>query len=134
MIKKEPTKKQITVFVFGLDIICLLFMRKAIIHDNILIAYSLGIFITVLTFMFFIKRKFVIQFYHHWMKVVGCIGMTITSIIMIFLFYLIFAPVGLFIKLMGKDLLNSKLNPEASSYWIDKHQKPFNKEDYEKQY
>jgi hypothetical protein len=36
------------------------------------------------------------------------------------LFYLVFMPVGLVMRLSGKDPLRLKFDPAAKSYWIDR--------------
>ena len=134
MMIKEPTKKQITVFVLGLDIICFLFFRKAIIQKHLLLASCLLLSALVLTLLFFSKRQIVVQFYKRWMQVVTPIGMIITGILMMIMFYLVFAPIGIFLKIIGKDILRLKFDKKANSYWIDKPQKEFKKEDYERQF
>jgi MFS family permease len=47
------------------------------------------------------------------------IGFVLSYLIMGTLFYLLLAPVGLFFKLTGRDPLARRLEPEASSYWLD---------------
>ena len=50
------------------------------------------------------------------------------------LFYLAITPVGLFLRLMGKDLLDARLEPKKQSYWKIRPQNPRVSGDYEKQY
>ncbi len=46
------------------------------------------------------------------------IGLIISNLVLIFLFYGLFTPVALFFKLTGRDPLHRKLEPEKDSYWI----------------
>ena len=53
-----------------------------------------------------------------WMKLAEKIGNVVTFLIMTILFWVAFVPTGLILRVMRKDLLLRKLDPEASSYWI----------------
>ena len=35
-------------------------------------------------------------------------------------FFLVITPIGIFMKLLGKDLLNNKYDNKKNSYWIDR--------------
>ncbi len=47
----------------------------------------------------------------------GIIGFVISRIILTLVFYLLFAPLGLVLKVMGKDFLHARRNPAATE-WI----------------
>ena len=47
------------------------------------------------------------------------IGFVLSYVIMGTLFYLIIAPIGLVMRLLGKDPLNRRIQPAAASYWVD---------------
>tara|TARA_Y100000816_G_C25617427_1_gene329852 strand:- start:124 stop:513 length:390 start_codon:yes stop_codon:yes gene_type:complete len=54
-----------------------------------------------------------------WFKFGLLLGNFISPIVMGFVFFLVVTPIGLFMRLIGKDLLN--LNEKnVKSYWIDK--------------
>ena len=53
-----------------------------------------------------------------WLKF-GALLHSITSpIILGVMFYLVITPMGLFMRLIGKDLLRLKFDPKSPSYWI----------------
>lgn len=52
-----------------------------------------------------------------WMKVAEIISMVMTRVILILTFYFVITPVGLLLKLIGKDLLRMKFEPDRKSYW-----------------
>ena len=54
-----------------------------------------------------------------WFKFGILLGSVISPIIMGIIFFLVVTPIGLFMRLMGKDLLNLKYN-DKKSYWIAK--------------
>ena len=55
-----------------------------------------------------------------WFKFGIFLGKIISPIIMGFIFFLVVTPIGLIMKLLGKDILNLKYN-DYKSYWIEKN-------------
>ena len=51
-----------------------------------------------------------------WIKFGELLGKIISPIVMGFIFFLIITPIGLFMRLIGKDLLNLKYNNDKT-YW-----------------
>ena len=68
------------------------------------------------------------------MKVAHFIGDTITAILMMIMFYLVFTPIGIFLRLTGKDLLDRKIDKTIQSYWKLREKTPFDKERCTKQF
>tara|TARA_Y100001970_G_C14125859_1_gene798904 strand:+ start:347 stop:724 length:378 start_codon:yes stop_codon:yes gene_type:complete len=52
-----------------------------------------------------------------WIKFGEILGRFVAPIIMAIIFFLIVTPIGLFMRIIGKDLLNIKFS-KNSSYWI----------------
>jgi hypothetical protein len=60
------------------------------------------------------------------------LGWIMTRVILSLLFYLAFTPISLILKLTGKHLLDTSINQNQESYWIDR---PDEQEiDFTKQY
>ena len=55
-----------------------------------------------------------------WFRFGLFLGKIISPIIMAVIFFLVVTPIGLLMRLFGKDVLNLKLNEKKSSYWIEK--------------
>ena len=55
-----------------------------------------------------------------WFKFGILLGKIISPLIMGIIFFLVVTPIGLIIKLFGKDVLNLKYN-KNKSYWIEKN-------------
>ena len=55
-----------------------------------------------------------------WFKFGMLLGSIIAPIVMALVYITTLVPMGLFIRLTGKDLLHIKFNRNASSYWIDR--------------
>lgn len=69
-----------------------------------------------------------------WMKFAFVLGWINTRIILIIMFYLVFTPIGICIRIFGKDLLERKIDKASDSYWEEREQKPFNQADYQRQF
>lgn len=46
------------------------------------------------------------------------IGLVVSHVIIAALFYLLFTPVALFFRLIGRDLMHRRLDPSAETYWV----------------
>ena len=67
-------------------------------------------------------------------KIAHALGWFNTRLILTVMFYLLFTPIGLVLRLLGKDLLNRKIEPNAETYWIDREEEAFDRKRYEKQF
>ncbi len=55
-----------------------------------------------------------------WQRFGLLLNKIVTPIVMGLMFYLIFTPFGLVMRLAGKDLLSLRLDSQAKSYWIER--------------
>jgi hypothetical protein len=62
--------------------------------------------------------------YRLWMKIGHVLGWVNTRIILGVMFFLIFAPVALLLRLLGKDMLKQRLDASATTYRIASEQLP----------
>ena len=57
-----------------------------------------------------------------WVKFGELLGIIIAPIVMAIIYFIIVTPIGLFMRLIGKDLLNIKFS-KANTYWIKREKK-----------
>jgi hypothetical protein len=69
-----------------------------------------------------------------WMALALLLGFFTSRLILCILYYCVVTPIGVIMRLLGKDLLDQRWEKEASSYWIKKDRKDFDKEQYKKLY
>src|SRR5712691_10843861 len=62
--------------------------------------------------------------YRVWMTVGEVLGWINTRIILGVIFYLLFTPLGLFMRFRGKDPMRRTLTPEAESYRVVRQPRP----------
>lgn len=61
------------------------------------------------------------------------IGWVVSHLILFVVFYLFFVPLGIILKLIGRDALHRKPDTDAKTYWID-HSPPRSAKGYFNQY
>ena len=53
-----------------------------------------------------------------WMKLADVLSAVMTRVVLFVCFYLVITPFGLLMRLLGKDLLDRKFDPNLKSYWV----------------
>jgi len=72
--------------------------------------------------------------YEKWMKIAHLIGTVISGAILCVVFYCVFTPVGILLRILQRDLLHRKIEKDKSSYWIDKEAEVFDRKRYQQQF
>jgi len=70
--------------------------------------------------------------YIAWMRFAAILGWVNTRLLLVSIFYLIFTPLGLVMRLFGADLLDRRIAKQKTTYWKKKHFDLV--ADYEKQF
>ena len=81
-----------------------------------------------------ISPMFLSWLYKLWMGLAVVLGFFMSRVILSLLFYLAVTPIGILTKLMGKDFMGKKLDPQATSYWKLRDDDSQKKEFCENQY
>jgi hypothetical protein len=72
--------------------------------------------------------------YTVWMKIATGISHAVTFLLMVIMFYGVFAVVGIILRILRKDFLDRALEPEKRSYWHERPQISYDRERSKKQY
>tara|TARA_B100001063_G_C16613672_1_gene477056 strand:+ start:178 stop:558 length:381 start_codon:yes stop_codon:yes gene_type:complete len=72
----------------------------------------------IFLFLGLINSKILAPFNAGWVKFGEILGSIIAPIVMFVIFSIIVTPIGLSLKLFGKDLLKMKKNKITKTYWI----------------
>ena len=67
-----------------------------------------------------INSKLLTQLNILWFKFGKLLGSIVAPIVMGIVFFLVITPIGLIMKIIGKDLLNKRYNNKSKSYWINR--------------
>ena len=83
---------------------------------------EIRIWLVVISLVFLIlgmmKSKLLTPLNQLWFKIGMMLGAIVAPIVMGAVFFLVVTPIGIFMRLMGKDLLNRKYNKKKETYWI----------------
>jgi hypothetical protein len=69
-----------------------------------------------------------------WFKFGLLLNRIVSPLLMGIVFYFIVTPMGLIMKLLGKDLIGLKLDKNAKTYWIEREPPGPGKESFENQF
>ena len=69
-------------------------------------------------FLAFIAPKVLVFPNKLWFKFGLLLGSIVAPIVMAFVYFVTVLPIGLIMRLLGKDLLKQKLDKNAKSYWV----------------
>ena len=131
---KEITKKDLRQFGVGLGVILVILGTIHFFKHNDKTSYVLwGISIFPLISGIFIPN-IIRPVYKVFLKVAHAIGWFNTRVILIVLYYLLLTPIGLIMKLFGKDLLNIRIDKKQKSYWIKRQTVRATRETLERQF
>ena len=70
--------------------------------------------------------------YIGWMTFAFALGWINTRIILGLFYYVILTPTGVIMRILGKDLLEEKLDRTVTTYWVKRERKPFEASQYER--
>ena len=88
-------------------------------NDNALRIWSIFLAITFLI-LGLMNSKLLTPLNILWFKFGMFLGFVVAPIVMGIIFFLVITPTGFFMKIIGKDLLNTKYDNKKKSYWIDR--------------
>ncbi|MEJ5352073.1 MAG: SxtJ family membrane protein [Melioribacteraceae bacterium] len=131
--KIDLSKKALKKFGFTFTAISFLISIILLLNHSKLFYYFILAGILLLTISLFIP-EILKHVYKIWMTFALILGIITTNIILTLLFYLIILPIGLIIKLSGKDLLDLKFNKGSLTYWNYRKNKEYKKEYSERQF
>ena len=112
-IKRSSEKNFGLVFAIFFAIICF----YPILQEENIRLWALFISIILFFLSFFFPKIFIIP-NRLWFKFGMLLGTIIAPIIMALLYLFIITPTGIIMRLLGKDLLNQKIDRSKKSYWI----------------
>lgn len=118
-----PKVKDLRIFAFIWAAIFMIIGIYPIVHNNGIKMWAVEIAVIIVA-IGVIKPTFLSKIYLLWIKLGEFIGNIVSHIIMLVLYLCLFTPVSIILKLLGKDLLNKKIDKSKSSYWIKREVQP----------
>ena len=99
---------------------------------NFYFFHTMNIFLLICSIIFLIlgliNSRILSPFNYVWIKLGLILGKIISPLVLTFIYFVVFFPIGMLLKLFGKDVLNLKDNKKTS--WINRKNK-INSMDYQ---
>ncbi|MEW6009469.1 MAG: hypothetical protein AB1629_07540 [Candidatus Omnitrophota bacterium] len=124
--------KEIRTTIFAIIIFLSLISLKAFKSAKLNVYFCLISLALIFFTLALLRPKFLKPVFLAWTSLFKIILGLLTSIILMLCFYIIISPIGIFLRLFGKDLLDLKLK-DRNSYW-HKHEEEPVKDRYLKQF
>ena len=67
--------------------------------------------------VFWIVPQIARPFYLAWYFLACCIGIVVSNALLVAFYYLVITPVGLLMRVLGRDPLQRRFDPAARTYW-----------------
>ena len=126
--KRDLRKFGITIGIILLIITGFLFWKEKESFE-ILLTFGVAFGILGITIPFILKPIFWV-----WMVFATILGWIMTRVILSFLFYIIFTPIGLILRFFGKQFLELRWDKSKESYWNYRTNEHLKKGTYENQF
>ena len=112
--KNESSNRSFGLVFFIVFLVIAFWSFRGEYHQIKLLPLSLSIVFLILGLL---NSKLLTPLNKIWIKFGELLGRVIAPLVMMFIFFIIITPLSLFIKLIGKDLINIKYT-NAKTYWI----------------
>ena len=89
--------------------------------DNLPLTLTLWVVAGVVSLVGFILPAFMRPIFVGWMIAAYPIGWTVSLALLTIIYFLVLTPIGLGVRLFGRDPMNRTFDRNASSYWL-KHE------------
>jgi len=117
--QKELRRFAIIALIASLVVACLLYMLKRVGLEWALIIVSAGFAVFLSSF---VSLKLTRIIYLGMVLVTFPIGWAISMILLTVFYFLLLTPLGLVFRLLGRDSLCRKFDPDAKTYWLARRQ------------
>lgn len=121
-INRNPSTRELKwfgliLFVFFVLVSSLLLWRT----QSLSLALTIWILGTLLTLLYFAVQPLRRPLYNGWMSAVYPIGWSLSHLLLGAIFFLVLMPIGLIMRLCGRDPIQRRFDPEAQSYWVPRN-------------
>ncbi|MFT4691551.1 MAG: hypothetical protein ACI9OD_003776 [Limisphaerales bacterium] len=72
--------------------------------------------------LFMLIPQIASPFYVVWYSLACCIGLVVGNVLLGFVFYVMFAGIGMVMRLFGRDAMQKRFDRNAETYWRDANQ------------
>ena len=134
MRERQPGKKQARTFSIGLIVIMSIIAGLQTYWGRLEVGIGLFAACAVILVALIFAPTILVPLYKLMLLVSKAIGVVMTPVVLGLVFYLVFAPVAMVLRLARKDILDKKFNIDSDSYWKARETTQDGLHRYERQY
>ena len=120
-INRNPSRRELlwfgalTALFFGFVGVLICFKGDAPVAASVVWAVA-----SVATIAFYALPPLRRPMYLGWMRAVFPIGWTVSHLVLIVVYYLLVTPIGLVMRLVGRDPMQRRFDRQAATYWVER--------------
>ncbi|TXF13360.1 SxtJ family membrane protein [Pelomicrobium methylotrophicum] len=92
-------------------------------------ALSVGVLVVTV-----VRPAFLTPFNRAWMRLAELLHRIVSPVVLGVMYAVLIVPVGLFMRLIGRDALRLKRNPQEASYWVGRDDGAYSPERFKNQF
>src|SRR6185295_8128357 len=119
-IQRDPKPKDLLVFGLLFPPFLGFVGWRLLVHEHATAAYAAWALDGVLLLAYLASAKARKAVYVGWLTAVFPIGWVVSHVIVIVFYYLVVTPIGVLMRLFGRDSMNRRKGVAAGTYWTDK--------------
>lgn len=122
-LKLDPSKKELKVF--GAMLLAFFALVGGLVwwkFESRQAAQTIWTVGAVLTLVYFSLEPLRLYVYRGWMYAAYPIGWTVSHVLLGLIFYGVITPIGLIMRLLGRDPMQRGFEPNAATYWEPREQ------------
>lgn len=130
----RKTSRDLLFFGYGLSLIAAFFGFRDLAQRGDGVSWTLLACALLFASVTAWKRQALLPGYGMWMKAAHLIGGVVTALILGAVFFCVFAPIGILLRLLRKDHLQRRLDPGAATYWCRRPAPARDQQSYTRQF
>lgn len=135
LIKQEKDKlKEYQTFSLGGSGILLLFATYFYYKQNLPVVYGFVGVAVLFLLIRLVNANWIAPVFNGWIKLAYYLGEINTRILLTLVYILTIIPIGLGMKLFGKDLMDKKIDKNRESYWLKRDNYTIDPKRYERHF
>jgi hypothetical protein len=128
----EPPRRQLAGLVFPI-VMGLIYFASVHLHARVTAACTAAAILLALGALVWIRDDFGRRFYTTWMQAFQPLAWSVSTLILMLIYYGVVTPIGLAMRAIGRDPMQRTFDRDATSYWIRRKQ-PDDPERYFRQF
>jgi hypothetical protein len=95
-----------------------LYAMTQLVESRAVIAIAAGVALAVIGITVWFRERFGSRFYQAWSLLFLPLAWSVSTLLLILVYYAVLTPIGLALRMAGRDPLHRKFDRDSASYWV----------------